>query len=172
MREIPGLGAATVWLIPESNLAGAAGMHVLAVQGLKNVKLMHEDSKRDCNGEKQVGFRTDYNNKRLMALQAAQSFSYRRIRLYEKFVTVGRGDDDLGRSRKDIKIEFANQLKFFTRLIYPAKDPTFGVPKERLSGKFNGKKDDMVLAFLICHMMISTFLREVRANGEYLSGQI
>ena len=165
LRRIPGLESATVWLIPESNLAGAGGMHVLATDGMRNVKLMHEDTKLDVNGEKKVGFRTTEENKRFMALRLSEAFKHRRIRLYQEFVSVG------GVDQKEMKINIISQLRFFMRLIFPAKDPTFGRAKERLSGKFRGKKDDMVMALLICYLMVFVFLREMRIHGDYLNGQ-
>jgi len=165
LRRIPGLESSTVWLIPESNLAGAGGMHVMAIEDLNNVNLMHEDTKLDVNGEKKVGFRTTEENKRFMALRTSEAFKHRRIRLYQQFVSIG------GVAHNEIQKTFESELRFFYRFIFPAKDETFGRPKEKLSGKSRGKKDDMVLALLICHLMIFAFLREVRLYGKYLSGQ-
>lgn len=126
---------------------------------------MHEDTKVDANGEKKVGFRTTEDNKRFMALRLTEGFKYRRVRLYKEFVSVG------GVAHNDIQCNFVAQLRFFMRLIFPPKDPTFGKPKEKLSGKFRGKKDDMVMAILICYLMVFKFLKHIEMFGEYLSGQ-
>lgn len=140
-------------------------MHALAADGLNNVRLMHEDTKTDANGEKKVGFRTDERNKRFMALQLTESFRLRRIRLYKEFVSVG------GVAHTDIQCNMVAQLRFFMRLIFPPKDPTFGKPVEKLTGKFRGKKDDIVMAMMICHLMVWLFLKHIQEFGEYTSGQ-
>jgi hypothetical protein len=155
-KRIPGMRAARIVFIPESNLAfeGTHQANAIKKSGLKNVCIMREDDNR-------AGVRTNESFKKTMAIAFKEKLTKRKVFFNDNMVTLSPKV-----TPDDLKKELMNELTNYTRIIKESRD-VYVPPKELYSGKNGYGFDDMVIALTMNLVMKRRFYANSKDYGKF-----
>lgn len=146
-RNIPGANDARIVWVPESNLATEHiwGMREVRNSGLGKFCVMREDHNR-------VGTRTTKELKHAMAQALDQKIVRRNVFILDGFVSIGDGY-----STEEVLDKLMDQLKNYSKIVKPPRDPHHGNPIVSYTGKTGYGHDDLVIAIQLMNVMQTAF---------------
>lgn len=159
LRTIRGLDTARHVFTPESNYA-FEGLH--AIEGLRRIGetpiLIFEDMNR-------AGIRTNAPLKQVMAMGHSEAVRDGKVRFHKDFFTC-----DENMPIGDLKEEIRKQLKNYSRIVVPSRDP-YAEPRIKWSGKANGL-DDITISLQLNYVSKKIFMNSPKyapdRNSTYI----
>jgi hypothetical protein len=146
-RDVPGAQNARIVFIPESNLGFMAMSATDEIRraGLRDICVMREDDNR-------AGIKTNRALKEVMAMAFNLKLMHGNAFLLDRFVCVGEG-----RTPEDMRDEVVMQLRNFSKIVKPPRDPRAGQPTVHYSGKAGYGFDDLTMALLLLNVLQPKF---------------
>ncbi len=156
-RNLPGAQNARVVFIPESNLGFEAlwASDEIRRSGLRDVCVMREDANR-------AGVKTNRELKITMATAFNMKVVRRNAFVLDHFVCIGEG-----RTPDQILDEFLMQLKHYSRIVKPPRDPRAGQPTVSYSGKSGYGHDDLAIAVQLLNVLTPVFWTDKAAYASW-----
>ncbi len=156
-RNLPGAQNARAVFIPESNLAFEAlwATDEIRRSGLRDVCVMREDANR-------AGVKTNRDLKVTMAMALNMKVVRRNAFVLDKFVSIGEG-----RTPEQILDELLAQLKQYSRIVKPPRDPRAGQPVVSYSGKSGYGHDDLAIAVQLLNVLQPKFWTDTATYGSW-----
>jgi len=150
LRKLPGLANTVAVVGVESNLGNEALHHELFLRNAQigNVCFLKEDGAMGGAGVRMLD-----SSKRTMAVQANLIVSTHRVAFHQNFVSLGpekaqRSRENLEKNAQAMREEIIKQLRCFSRITKPPRDPVHGKAVQKYSGKLGGSEDDQVICFI------------------------
>lgn len=124
---------------------------------LHNLIIMKEDKEMD-------GWRTTQTTKKCGYLRCNEMLNERRIKFYSTIFTI----EGCPINNMTLRERIVHQLRSFTRIIVPSKQPHVHRNKEIFTGKLSGE-DDMAM---VLQMALLIYQRYITRKDDYEKGSI